>query len=343
MISSGKIRVLLADQRSFSRMMVTEILAGDSDIDLISTPAVADELLDKIAFYNPAVIYLDATLFTEQTFSDLRLIRSKFDQPIIIATSDIENTRSLLTAENLLGKVTLIEKYEGITGMRVIREDLVAKIKTVSRVTNNVQKKQGPSCLVVIGASTGGPQAIENVLKNIDSSFSGAILIAQHMPNRFISTFAKRLDTLSKLPVTEGYQGLLISPGQVIISPGEKNMFVSSHMGNPEICRIDLEDAQENIFDTPSVNTIMESGARLFQERTLGVILSGMGSDGTRGALAINKHGGSVIAQNEETSVIYGMARSAWEKGLVSKTLPLDKISRVINEFGNKYQPELVR
>ncbi|MEM3342166.1 MAG: CheB methylesterase domain-containing protein, partial [Thermoplasmata archaeon] len=172
-------------------------------------------------------------------------------------------------------------------------------------------------------ASTGGPKAIEYIITRLPATLPAGVIIVQHMPEGFTKSFAERLNTLSQLEVKEAEEGDEIQTGRVIIAPGNRHLRI---IGG----RIILSDGEKINNVRPAADPMMESGANEYGSNTMGIILTGMGVDGARGMAAIKKHGGKTIAQDRESSVVFGMPRAAIELGAVDVVVPLVDIPRTI-------------
>ncbi|WP_181306409.1 CheB methylesterase domain-containing protein [Rufibacter sp. XAAS-G3-1] len=188
-----------------------------------------------------------------------------------------------------------------------------------------------PLSVVVIGASTGGSVAIEYLVRDLHLLQPAVVLVAVHMPEKFTKRLAKRLQKFTSWRVEEGYEGMELSAGSIVIAPGGQNMRVQRRSLNPNQLSIGLEPC--TTMDTPSVDVLMQSAAQCAHAQVLGVIMTGMGQDGTAGAREIVNRGGVVIAQNKETSTIFGMAKSAIESGVVSGVFPLGQINSIMHRF----------
>jgi two-component system chemotaxis response regulator CheB len=193
------------------------------------------------------------------------------------------------------------------------------------------QVNETPLSLVVIGASTGGSAAIEYLVQDLHLRQPTVVLIAVHMPEKFTKRLAKRLQKLTSWRVEEAFDGMKLSAGTIVIAPGGQNMRVQRRSLQPNQLCVGLEPS--NNLDSPSVDVLMQSAAQCAQEQVLGVILTGMGQDGTLGAREIVNRGGVVIAQNEETSTIFGMAKSAIKNGVVNGVFPLGQLNTMMNRF----------
>ncbi|GAB2537827.1 hypothetical protein GCM10027189_20350 [Rufibacter soli] len=190
---------------------------------------------------------------------------------------------------------------------------------------------EGPLSVIVLGASTGGSTAIEYLIKDLTLQQPAVILVAVHMPEKFTKRLAQRLQKLTKWKVEEGVQGKVLASQTIVIAPGGNNMRVIPHPFWPNLLSLEVEKSET--LDSPSVNELMISAAKCAREQVLGVIMTGMGQDGTLGAKEIIRQGGIVIAQDEATSSIYGMAKAAVESGAVNGEFALGQINSIINRF----------
>lgn len=188
-----------------------------------------------------------------------------------------------------------------------------------------------PLPVVAIGASTGGSSALEYLIKDLSLQQPAVILVAVHMPEKFTRRLARRLQKLTTWRVEEGFQGMALLPGTIVIAPGGQDMRVKRTTRGAYQFELDLEPSLA--MDSPSVDALFQSAACCAQEQVLGIILTGMGQDGTAGARVVRENGGVVIAQNEETSTIFGMAKSAIESGAVNGVFALGQINSIINRF----------
>jgi len=182
--------------------------------------------------------------------------------------------------------------------------------------------------LIAIGSSTGGPRALERVLTSLPSKINAAIIIAQHMPKGFTASLAQRLNNICNIRVFEAKEGDIIKNDTAYIAPGGQHMIVELDKNNN--CVIHLFEDKIKSYYKPSVDALMESVAALPTKKRIGVILTGMGSDGAKGLKALKQNGGIIIAQDEATCVVFGMPAAAIKEGIVDKVLPLDKIAEEI-------------
>jgi two-component system chemotaxis response regulator CheB len=258
--------------------------------------------------------------------------------PIIILSamgnSDMEPILDALS----LGAVDYLNKpVSNNVNIREVGAPLILKVKEAAKVhiskvlvapkIMNVNPHSFSDQLnydvIVIGSSTGGPSAVEKVITNLPGNLNIPVLIAQHMPSNFVPSFANRLDALTPLSVTMARKDDVVEKGSILIAPGSRNIIVKRE--NNKVV-IDYTNQRYKDFNFPSVTGLMESVAEVYGSRCIGVILTGMGKDGTEGMKAINDAGGYTIAQNEESCVVFGMPRSAIAEGCIKQIVPLNEI-----------------
>lgn len=342
----SKIRVLIGDNSSFARLVMSSILNSDPGIEVIDTASSGDELVDKARRLKPDVIFIDSAIVRNERFFTLKKILSECGTPMVLSGTEETQDSKVLMEARIAGVSEVIIKPRHVLQpeLRTIREEIIGKIKSAAgkKITLQVientpglmqrqrrSRPAEPTHVVVIGSSTGGPQAVEAILKQLRSSYTGAVLIAQHMPGGFTRSFADRLNAISELPVEEAEHGMLVEAGKIIVAKGDTNMVVTPLMGMKNRFRVEFSEETDS-YDRPSIDLLMRSAAAAFGHNTIGVILSGMGSDGTLGVKAICEYGGFTLAQNEESCVIFGMGRSAVEHGYIHKVLPISEISNYV-------------
>jgi two-component system chemotaxis response regulator CheB len=234
--------------------------------------------------------------------------------------------------EELIGKIEIISK---IPRDRIKKQVAIfsnphsapaAEAKPEVRPQEK-RKKTGQADIVVIGASTGGPAAIQMIISSLPSGLRVPIVIVQHMPPNFTHSFAQRLDSLGRLRVKEAEEGDRLWPGQIYVAPGGYNLIAKKGF---EANKLYLESKTEEDRYVPSVDKTMDSLAEIYGKGTLGVILTGMGNDGSRGIKTIKSHGGVALAESEETAVVYGMPRVPVQLGLIDQVFPIHDMAEQI-------------
>ena len=336
------------DDSAFMRTALSRMIAADPDLRVVGTAANGTEALQKIVTLNPDVITLDVQMPGLDGLETLRGIMAQFPRPVIMVSSvtvkDAETTFSALEA----GAFDYVPKQLSSTSLSILHigEDLIAKIKAAAesrrpkdhvdlprRPPRSVEMpaKRGSSstlAIVALGISTGGPKALQEILPTLPADFSVPILVVQHMPAGFTAPFAKRLDGLCAASVCEASHGEALQSGVIYIAPGGCQMTVdrSTH-ARGMIC---LSDKPENQLHVPSVDVMMQSVAAAFGPLAMGVIMTGMGSDGARGMDAIHREGGFTVGQDEPSCAVYGMPRVCAEMGILDRIVPLSLITHEI-------------
>ena len=336
------IRVLVVDDSAFNRRTIIKMLEAVPGIEVVGYACDGEEGLRKVFDLHPDLITLDLEMPRMDGFTFLRIVMAGRPTPVIVisARSEDENVFRALD----FGAVDFVAKPSARISPELfnIREDLVRKVLSGGRTDMSkvlqrssqveavapripVARKQSlhvkqATALVVIGASTGGPPALQTIFSAIREPLPIAFAIAQHMPPGFTKAFAERMNKLSALTISEAVDGDLVLPGKVFIAPGGRNL-VFERSGQEVRIRV-VNPAPEQRY-VPSVDVLFASAAATFAARTVAVVLTGMGNDGHQGVMAIKKAGGAVIAESEESSVVFGMPKEAIATGCVDTVVPL--------------------
>jgi two-component system, chemotaxis family, protein-glutamate methylesterase/glutaminase len=310
-----------------------------------ATACSGSDALDKIPSLDPDVITLDVEMPGLDGLQTLRHIMRQFPRPVIMVSAatekDADHTFDALAA----GAFDYVPKQLSPTSLDIlhIRPDLIAKIRAAARSRNSLtvdalSRKPARSCqsedcdaafpsvpaIVALGTSTGGPRALQEILPLFPPELAVPILILQHMPPGFTAPFAQGLNTSCSLKVQEATHGESIEPGVVYIAPAGVHMRVEQPSQSPAV--IFLDTHPEDYLHIPSIDVLMTSVAQAFGNRALGVIMTGMGSDGASGMNAIHRQGGLTIGQNEATCTVYGMPRACAGLGILTRLVPLSQI-----------------
>jgi len=342
------IRVLVVDDSAFMRAALTRMIISDPALLVVATAASGMEALQKIASVDPDVITLDVQMPGLDGLETLRRIMAESPRPVIMVSSttlkDAEITFSALAA----GAFDCVPKQLSPSSLdiRDISDDLVAKIKAAAesryskdlfipprkppRAVNKPVREfsLSPIAIVALGISTGGPRALEQILPVLPGDLSVPVLVVQHMPAGFIAPFAERLNKLCAVSVCEASHGKPAQPGVVYIAPAGSQLTVerTSESGTL-IC---LSDEPLKQLHIPSVDIMMQSVAVAFHSQAMGVIMTGMGSDGAQGMDAIHREGGFTVGQDEASCAVYGMPRVCAEMGILDRVVPLARIPHEI-------------
>lgn len=336
----SKIKILIADDSAFMRLLISDILSESRDIEVVGTAVDGKDATDKVKSIKPDVLLLDMNMGEYGGLYAVERIMKESPLPILILSAVGNSDLQPIFDALKLGAVDYLNKPQrGNSKLREIGTEIILKIKSVTRA----KPKRTPSIhanthqhtfdsnrkydAIVIGASTGGPSAVEEIVVSLPSNLNVPVIIGQHMPTNFIAQFVKRLNKLSPLSVVVGVKSMIPAPGMIIIAPGHGNMILKQVR---KFVKIDFTEEIFKEYNKPSINSIMLSAASVYGAKTLGVILTGMGKDGVRGLKAIKDAGGYTIAQNEVSSVIYGMPKVAVESNAVSKSIHIKEIGNFL-------------
>ncbi len=333
-----KIKVIVVDDSLFFREVVLRELAKDQNFDVIGSAENAAVARDKISTSHPDVIVLDVEMPGMTGIEFLKELMPKTPIPVVVISSIGENVFEALNS----GAVDFITKPQANKPESMIsfKKELIVKVKIASMAKVRSQKSIS-SCItkprnyslenckydfVAIGASTGGTEATLNVIKDLPADFPG-IVVVQHMPPVFTKLYADRLNIKCKMSAKEAQDGDQIIPGLIIVAAGEHHMTVKKRGKN---YFIESKKGEKVNGHCPSVDVLFDSVSKLSDTRTIGVILTGMGTDGARGLLEMKKRGSLTIGQSEENCVVYGMPKAAFETGAVKHQVDLNKIGDFI-------------
>ena len=331
-----KIRVLLVDDSVVVRGLLRSIFAQDDDFEVIGEAGNGAEAVAQVRRERPGLITMDLEMPLMGGVEAIEEIMSFCPVPILVVTDYACAQHAYSAVAH--GAVDVVSK-SGLSPREVAvflaRARLVASIPVITHIKSlrrNYPKTKPRMALPPSGAgphgpvfglasSTGGPQALCRVLSQLPANFSCPVLIAQHVVPGFAAGMAKWLASESGMPVKLAEDGEALVAGQIYLSPSESHLSVSSNQ------RIDLLALRDGDTYRPSCNVLLKSLAAVFGKRSVGIILTGMGSDGAKGLACIKAAGGTTLAQDEASSVIYGMNREAIERGAVQRVLPLDEIA----------------
>lgn len=337
-----KIRVLVVDDSAFMRKMLTEIIESDPECTVIKTARDGVEALKTIEKLRPDVVTLDIELPEIDGLTCLGYIMERFPTPVVMVTgfSEFLGEETIKALE--YGAVGFVRKPNGSVSrnMREIKRELISQIKlaaqvdmakltpvTIKEASRKVEKPAAKTTnrIVTIASSTGGPRALSQIIPKLPADLPSAVLVVQHMPAEFIPSFAKRLDWESELVVKVAEDAEPIQQGKVLIAPAGFHCRIKSKTNNSEVIKLDQPSREEN-FHFGLADEPMISLAPIYGKNAIGVVLTGMGSDGTEGLRAIKKYGGYTIAEAESTTIVNGMPRAAIQAGVVDKIVPLPQI-----------------
>lgn len=340
------IRAVVVDDSAFVRKVVREMLSRSPFIEVVGTARDGAEALHLVEQLKPDVITCDLMMSGMDGVSFVREQMARRPLPILILTASPQDADRAMEALNA-GAVDFVRKPTALATDELlgIREELVEKVKAAARApagnlrpamraepVKPLAARQGQLAvdLVVLGVSTGGPQALRQVLPMFPADFPVPIAMVLHMPLGYTALFAEKLDELSHLEVREARDGDLFRPGLALLAPAGRHLQVRRSPGGHLTAELTMQPLEK--LHRPSVDVLFQSAAEVLHERVLGVVMTGMGDDGKQGAAWIKAQGGAIITESVRTCIIYGMPRCVDEAGLSDASVPLGEIAREISE-----------
>lgn len=354
--STGKTRILIIDDSSFMRMAIRSILSKEPTIEIVGTAADGIEGVEKAIALKPDLITMDVEMPRMDGIAALKQIMSKAPTRVIMV-STLTNEGAKATFEALdAGAIDYIPKNvtDSAEAQTIFREELLRKIKgagrsylphvsaaQISRPSIVMPRRSAPVNVrlagkkinyVGIGASTGGPVALQEVLSRIPVNFPYGIIIGIHMPKAFTGPYADRLNAKCSLNIREAVDGDILKPGLALVAPGGMHTSLVRHGGNVMVKTSPTTSHPQYVY-IPSVDLMISTMAEATNGSMLGVILTGMGNDGFKGMQLLKGKGGVTIVQDEATSTIYGMPKACVDGGVADEVLPLGQIGFEISKF----------
>ncbi|RKH68883.1 protein-glutamate methylesterase/protein-glutamine glutaminase [Corallococcus aberystwythensis] len=329
---SRPLTVLVIDDSATNRRTLTTLLESSSDVRVLDWAGDGEEGLKKVLELKPDVVTLDLEMPRLGGHTFLRLLMSASPTPVIVISSYAHKSDIFKALE--LGAVDFIAKPPQGTpaALEHLRRELLDKVHAARHAKSGgrpgaalrsaVLSGEVPQ-VIAVGASTGGPPAVQRLLEGLAAEPAVSVLVGQHMPAQFTRAFAERLDRIGPFTVTEACEGDVVTPGHVYIAPGGRHLLLSDRTGRLEL-RTPSPVPSEKY--APSVDRLFESAAEVLGPRAVAVVLTGMGADGAQGVRAVRREGGETWAESEDTAVVYGMPKEAVATGAVTRVLPLDDI-----------------
>lgn len=364
------IRVMVVDDSAFMRKAISTMLRESQDIEVVDTAKNGEEALQKVASLDLDVMTLDIDMPGMDGLTVLERVMKSHPLPVVMVSSLTEGGAAITIRALEMGAIDFIPKHLGGSSLKIsmIREPLQEKIRAAAKASNKIRSGGMQGCsshqagrtssysppslpsaevslpsvneqlsvaqnapgVLVIGCSTGGPQALQAVLTLFPATFPCPIVVAQHMPKFFTKPFAERLDQLCDLDVREAKEGDQLQPGLILLAPGGQHMTLKS-CGKKVTTHISEEP--QDLPYRPSVDLLMQSAADLYGSKVTGVVMTGMGQDGLEGARAIKHSGGAVFAQDEASCIVYGMPKAVADQGYANKVIPLHKIASEVQAW----------
>lgn len=339
------IKVLVVDDSLFMRRIIADSIKAMNGIELMDTAQNGFFALAKIKKAEPDLITLDIEMPVMDGLKTIKEIRKISSVPIIMLSASDDQETTIHALE--IGAQDFIAKPEDVNkNKEAFAKDLEKNIKALVKEPNQqktlqVKKKKSKKRkkknikrpnkieVLMVGASTGGPKVVTELIKKLPRDLSIPVFIVQHMPKGFTASFAARMDSLADIPVVEAEHRMRYEAGTVYLAPGGKHMVIRKK-------RIILKNTAKIHSVRPAVDPLFESLVEYFGGKSLAIILTGMGKDGADGALAVQNAGGYVLAQNEESCIVYGMPRYAEQAGAVDELLSIEDIIEATNEMVGK-------
>jgi two-component system chemotaxis response regulator CheB len=342
--SSRTVRVLVVDDSAYVRKVVSQLLSRSPLVEVVGTARDGQEALERVVELQPDVVTCDLIMPTLDGLGFVREQMARHPIPIVLISVASESGELVLNALDA-GAVDFIQKPTALASDRLLEigEELIAKVtaaaaaRVKSASFGTSRRAHGPDCLkgsfdiVVLGISTGGPQALRTLVPRLPADLAVPLAIVLHMPVGYTELYARRLDELSALNVVEATHGLALRPGVALIAPAGRHLTLRRGADGAVTTYLDMRP-----LDTPhrpSVDVLFQSAADIYADRVLGVVMTGMGSDGREGAAWIKAKGGRVLTEAEETCVVYGMPRAVVEAGLSDAVVGLDEMADTILEY----------
>jgi two-component system chemotaxis response regulator CheB len=342
------LRVLVVDDSAYVRKVVREILLRSPFVEVVGTARDGREALDLVEQLDPDVVTCDLIMPELDGVGFVREQMQRRPVPIIIMSIANETAEAALTALDS-GAIDFVQKPTALASEKIfeVSAELIEKVKAAGQIKLNritvpptpVATISEPALriagnhsvdLVVIGISTGGPQALKRLIPQLPEDFPVPVLMVMHMPVGYTEMYAAKLNELSPLEVKEAAEGDEIKPGRVFLAPAGRHLSVKREASGKIVTHLDARPF--NTLHKPAVDVLFESVAEVYRNRVLGVVMTGMGSDGKQGAAWIKSQGGLVFTEAESSCVVYGMPATVVEAGLSDKSIALEGMARAIRE-----------
>lgn len=339
------IRVLIADDSAFMRKAIVSMLESDPGIKVVGVARHGKEALELAKSLQPDVVTLDIEMPEMDGLTALRRIMAECPANVLMFSSLTKEGSTAALSALRLGAADVLAKEQSQMSVNIMsmRDELVAHVRAIAGTPRRRSShdtalhrtmsavpvfRPGQFDAVCIGSSTGGPPVVETLVSSLPADFAPPVIVAQHMPEVFTKSMAERLGGLCKLPVVHVEDGMAIKPRTVHICPGSHH----THLTRLGLARhaLRVSDEPKSAIYRPSVDVLLDTAASVFGARALGIVLTGMGDDGLRGARALHAKGGTILAQSAETCVVYGMPKAVTENGLIAASLTPSQIARAL-------------
>ncbi len=339
------VRVLVVDDSAYVRKVLKQILSRSPFLEVVGTARNGAEALELVESLRPDVVTLDLLMPQMDGLTFLREQMARRPLPVVVVSVTSESGELMLRALEA-GAIDMVQKPTALATEKVfeIAEELVAKVKAAAGARPSslaAQPARAPSLalprgptgavdIVVLGVSTGGPQALRFLIPQLPADLPVPLVMVLHMPLGYTELYARSLNEIAQLKVLEAQEGDLVRPGVALLAPAGHHLSFRRRADGAVAAHLDLRPL--DTLHRPAVDVLFRSAADVFGSRVLAVVLSGMGSDGTQGAAWIKAQGGRVFTEREETCVVYGMPRAVVEAGLSDRAVLLPDMARTILE-----------
>ena len=338
---SAPIRTLIVDDSAFVRKVVREMLSRDADIEVVGAARDGEEAIERISELNPDVVTCDLTMPRLDGVAFVKRQMALRPVPILLLSASPQDAEEVIQALDA-GAFDFVRKPTALAtdALLDIREELCSKVRAAAQVPVGnlilrrkiVHESFQPHSLrvdaVVIGISTGGPQALRQLLPQLPANFPVPLAIVLHMPVGYTALFSEKLDELCAVKVSEAREGERLAAGHAYIAQAGRHLVFHRESSGAVSMRLSMQPI--DLVHRPSVDVLFQSAAEVFKERLLAVVMTGMGDDGKQGSAWVKAQGGTVLTEAEKSCVIYGMPRSVVEAGLSDAAVPLDSIAQEI-------------
>jgi two-component system chemotaxis response regulator CheB len=346
------LKVLVVDDSAYVRKVVKQMLSRSPFLEVVGTARDGREALELVTQLDPDVVTCDLIMPELDGVGFVREQMARRPLPIIIMSIASETGEAALTALDA-GAVDFVQKPTALATEKIfeVSDELIEKVKAAAKIhmarvkvsppspVTAVEGTQTPDApvtrkeladVVVIGISTGGPQGLKQLIPQLPADFPAPVAMVMHMPVGYTEMYARKLDELSRLEVREAHEGDMLRAGLALLAPAGHHLTFRRRADGSVVAHLDSKPFE--MPHRPSVDVLFQSAAEVYGQRVLGVVMTGMGSDGRAGAAWIKAQGGLVYTESEETCVVYGMPSSVVEAGLSDRSVPLDRLALAIRE-----------
>ncbi|MBO0360975.1 chemotaxis protein CheB [Hymenobacter sp. BT186] len=341
--SSPSITVLLGHLPTTGRLTLTRLLETQAGIRVVNVSDKPAELVGMARRLRPALL-----IVSEVQVRTLELLTHYLAVPVVLYCEAVPLAGTLRETRRW-GVVDYILASGGCADwagdvLRKIRQYLPQAVVPLPAPARLPEVPGLPGGVIIVGGSTGGTAAVEQLVRSLPATLACAVVVAVHLPGSFLDSFVKRLARVSALPVVAGWPGTQLEPGRIIVAPGGHNLEIRPALNSPwQSWQTDFSSEYSPSGDEPSIDILMRSAARTAGRNVLGVILTGLGRDGTLGAQVIRQHGGTVLVQDEASSAVFSMPKSVIQAGWAHAVLPLDELPAAIVRHAGHFRRVSVR